>query len=71
MTRVFDLVTIGGIDTITSGIEMFAKSDEASCTAPATSKDQEKHLENSLGKAFAEFDNGQKCLTDWQKKGES
>lgn len=63
-TRVFDLIAASGVGIIASRARIFAERAEISCFGPAVFKDQKKNPENSQGKDFAGFSNGQKRLIE-------
>lgn len=63
-TRIFDLITAGGVDIVASGAGIFAKRAEVSCSGPTVSKDQEKNPRSSRGEDFARFGNRQRRLTE-------
>lgn len=57
-TRVFDLVTVGGVGIVASRAGMFAERAEVSCVGLAVSNNQEKHLGNSQGEGLVGLGNG-------------
>lgn len=70
-TRIFDLVAIGGVGIVASGVGMFAKRAEVSCGGLSVSKDQEKHPESNRGEDFAGLGNRQRHLIERQEEGKS